>query len=139
MGDKLIQPDRFSRNTYVYTFQIPSCKTSIRDESFYYKRLQHLTCLYDRWGKSWLIQETSACTLDFKSHIFIGICLKFMYSIIFSFLIYINFWTCYILKCIPNSERIVTQMTGSLSGRRRSGSMDSFHKKNSSKRDVVFF
>ncbi|CAM1300700.1 Uncharacterised protein r2_g1069 [Pycnogonum litorale] len=34
-GDKLIPPDRLSRHTNVNSFQIPSCKTSTRKESFY--------------------------------------------------------------------------------------------------------
>lgn len=34
-GDKLIPPDRLSRHTNAHSFQIPSCKTSSRKESFY--------------------------------------------------------------------------------------------------------
>ena len=39
-GNKLLPPDRLSRHTNAQSFQIPSCKTSIRKESFYPKRLE---------------------------------------------------------------------------------------------------
>ena len=34
-GNKLLPPDRLSRHTNAQSFQIPSCKTSIRKKSFY--------------------------------------------------------------------------------------------------------
>ena len=39
-GNKLIPPDRLSRHTNAYSFQIPFCKTSIRKESFYPKPIR---------------------------------------------------------------------------------------------------
>ena len=39
-GNKLIPPDRLFRHTNVHSFQIPSCKTIIRKESFYPKMIQ---------------------------------------------------------------------------------------------------
>ena len=39
-GNKLLPPDRLSRHTNVHSFQIPSCKTSIRKESFYSKTIR---------------------------------------------------------------------------------------------------
>ena len=37
--NKLIPPDRLSRHTNAHSFQIPSCKTSTRKESFYPKTI----------------------------------------------------------------------------------------------------
>ena len=39
-GNKLLPPDRLSRHTNAKSFQIPSCKTSIRKESFYPKTIR---------------------------------------------------------------------------------------------------
>ena len=39
-GNKLLPPDRLSRHTNAQSFQIPSCKTSIRKESFYLKTIR---------------------------------------------------------------------------------------------------
>jgi len=39
-GNKLIPPDRLFRHTNAQSFQIQSCKTSIRKESFYPKTIR---------------------------------------------------------------------------------------------------
>ena len=39
-GNKLIPPDRLYRHTKAHSFQILSCKTSIRKESFYPKTIR---------------------------------------------------------------------------------------------------
>ena len=44
--DKLIPPDRLSRHTNAHSYQIPSCKTSIRKESFYSKTIRD-------WNNQW--------------------------------------------------------------------------------------
>ena len=39
-GNKLLPPDRLSRHNNAQSFQIPSCKTSIRKESFHPKTVR---------------------------------------------------------------------------------------------------
>ena len=39
-GNKLLPPDRLSRHNNAQSFQIPSCKTSIRKESLYPKTIR---------------------------------------------------------------------------------------------------
>ena len=56
VGNKLLPPDRLSRHTNAHSFQIPSCKTSIRKESFYPKTIKDWNNLPD--------QVTAAESLD---------------------------------------------------------------------------
>ena len=55
-GNKLLPPDRLSMHTNDHSFQIPSCKTSIRKESFYPKTI--------RDGNNLPAQVTAAESID---------------------------------------------------------------------------
>jgi hypothetical protein len=59
--DRLVQPSRLSRNMGQHSFQIPSCNTIIRQESFYPKTIRDWNALPT--------DTATARSLEFKTHL----------------------------------------------------------------------
>ena len=77
-GNKLIPPDRLSRHTNAQSFQIPSCNTSIRKESFYPKTIRDWNNLHAQWPPQKVLTGSRDYCLhiNLKSDVFICTCKK---------------------------------------------------------------
>jgi hypothetical protein len=60
--DRLIQPTRLSRNMGQHSFQIPSCNTIIRKESFYPRTIRD-------WNALPTDTDTAKSLESFKTHV----------------------------------------------------------------------